>query len=290
MPADQDNAEELLVTIAQQVAQASRTTALHIEQHDDIEKAAQEKADIVITKVRETLETAHQSALDQATEALKSSHNQELHTNLTTIAKKFNETLDDLVRRHRSTLQEHIETLKKADEERAESHSQEMDRIRNEVQRAEDQTQAQRREMEDSHREALAQTANTLERERAARNERYQQLCSDTTTRMEENPGRRLGGKLQDQRGQVYRDKGNQSKAESRRRCRPRGEGYEMAQDHPHSRRSNPDRHRHGHRGGHDGADMRMDDLLNCIGHCRCGLSRSDCQRPANAHPILALV
>ena len=186
MPADQDNAEELLATIAQQVAQASRTTALHIEQHDDIEKAAQEKADVVISKVRETLEAAHQSALDQATEALKSSHNQELHTNLTTIAKKFNETLDDLARRHRSTLQEHIETLKKADEERAESHSQEMDRIRNEVQRAEDQTQAQRREMEDSHREALAQTANTLEREREARNERYQQLCSDTTTRVEE--------------------------------------------------------------------------------------------------------
>ena len=186
MPADQDNAEELLATIAQQVAQASRTTALHIEQHDDTEKAAQEKADVVISKVRETLETAHQSALDQATEALKSSHNQELHTNLTTIAKKFNETLDDLVRHHRSTLQEHIETLKKADAERAESHSQEMDRVRNEVQRAEDQAQAQRREMEDSHREALAQTANTLEREREARNERYQQLCSDTTTRMEE--------------------------------------------------------------------------------------------------------
>ena len=186
MPADQDNAEELLATIAHQVAQASRTTALHIEQHDDIEKAAQEKADVVIRKVRETLETAHQSALDQATEALKSSHNRELHTNLTIIAKKFNETLDDLVRRHRSTLQEHIETLKKADDERAESHSQEMDRIRNEAQRAEDQTQAQRREMEDSHREALAQTANTLEREREARNERYQQLCSDTTTRMEE--------------------------------------------------------------------------------------------------------
>ena len=186
MPADQDNAEELLATITQQVAQASRTTALHIEQHDDIEKAAQEKAGVVISKVRETLETAHQSALDQATEALKSSHNQELHTNLTTIAKKFNETLDDLVRRHRSTLQEHIETLKKADAERAESHSQEMDRVRNEIQRAEDQTQAQRREMEDSHREALAQTANTLEREREAQNERYQQLCSDTTTRMEE--------------------------------------------------------------------------------------------------------
>ena len=186
MPADQDNAEELLTTIAQQIAQASRTTALHIEQHDDIEKAAQEKADIVISKVRETLETAHQSALDQATEDLKSSHNRELHTNLTTIAKKFNETLDDLVRRHRSTLQDHIETLKKADEERAESHSQEMDQVRNEVQRAEDQTQVQRREMEDLHREALAQTANTLEREREARNERYQQLCSDTTTRMEE--------------------------------------------------------------------------------------------------------
>ena len=187
MPADQDNAEELLATIAQQVAQASRTTALHIEQHDDIEKAAQEKAGVVISKVRETLETAHQSALDQATEALKSSHNQELHTNLTTIAKKFNETLDDLVRHHRSTLQEHIETLKKADAERAESHSQEMDRVRNEVQRAEDQAQAQRREMEDSHRDALAQTANTLEREREAQNERYQQLCSDTTTtRMEE--------------------------------------------------------------------------------------------------------
>ena len=65
MPADQDNAEELLTTIAQQVAQASRTTALHIEQHDDIEKAAQEKADVVISKVRETLETAHRSAVRQ---------------------------------------------------------------------------------------------------------------------------------------------------------------------------------------------------------------------------------
>ena len=104
------------------------------------------------------------------------------------------------------------------------------------------------------------------------------------------NPGRRLGGKRQDQRGQVYRDKGNHSKAESRRRCRPRGEGYEMAQDHPHSRRSNPDLHRRGHRGGHDGADMRMDDLLQLHRPLPMRASRSDCQRQSNAHPMLALV
>ena len=187
MPADQDNAEELLATIAQQVAQASRTTALHIEQHDDIEKGAQEKADVVISKVRETLETAHQSALDQATEALKSSHNRELHTNLTIIAKKFNETLDDLVRTPtgqpcRNTSKLSKRPMTKGPKATAKRW------IGSETKPRERRTRPKLREgkWKTHHREALAQTANTLEREREARNERYQQLCSDTTTRMEE--------------------------------------------------------------------------------------------------------
>ena len=130
MSADQENPGDVLASIAQQVAQASKTTTLHIKEHDDIEQAAQEKADLVIVKIMEELERAHRLAVEHATEALKSSHNHELHRNLTNIAKRFNETLDELVSQHRSTLEEHIETLGKADRERAEIYNREAEQVR----------------------------------------------------------------------------------------------------------------------------------------------------------------
>ena len=48
-----------------------------------------------------------------------------------------------------------------------------------------------------------------------------------------------------------------------------------MAQDHSHSRRSNPDLHRHGHRSGHYGADMRLDDLLQLLAESQALLNRA---------------
>ncbi len=186
MSADQENPGDMLASIAQQVAQASKTTALHIKQHDDIEQAAQEKADLVIVKIREELERAHRLAVEHATEALKSSHNHELHRNLTNIAKRFNKTLDDLVSQHRSTLEEHIETLRKADRERAEIYNREAEQVRAEARKAMDEAQAQRRQMENSHKEALTAASDTLQRERGELNERFRQVCSDTTTRVEE--------------------------------------------------------------------------------------------------------
>ena len=186
MSADLENPGEVLASIAQQVAQASKTTALHIKQHDDIEQAAQEKADLVIVKIREELERAHRLAVEHATEALKSSHNQELHRNLVNIAKRFNETLDDLVSQHRSTLEQHIETIRKADRERAEIYNREAEQVRAEARKAMDEAQTQRRQMENSQREALTAASDTLQREREELNERFRQVCSDTTTRVEE--------------------------------------------------------------------------------------------------------
>ena len=161
MSADQENPGDVLASIAQQVAQASKTTALHIKEHDDIEQAAQEKADLVIVKIREELERAHRLAVEHATEGLKSSHNHELHRNLTNIAKRFNETLDELVSQHRSTLEEHIETLRKADRERAEIYNREAEQVRAEARKAMDEAQTQRRQMENSHREALTAASDT---------------------------------------------------------------------------------------------------------------------------------
>ena len=58
-PWEPDMSSEILAKTAQQVAQQSRTLALHIRQHDDIEAAAQEKANVLIDKLRTDLESAY---------------------------------------------------------------------------------------------------------------------------------------------------------------------------------------------------------------------------------------
>ena len=88
---DPEATEQLLASMAEQVAQQSRTTALHISQHDDIEAAVQERANAVIEGIRADLEAAHQAALARATEAMTASHRRELHRSLTGIAEQFND-------------------------------------------------------------------------------------------------------------------------------------------------------------------------------------------------------
>ena len=181
-PLDSETTEKLLASMAQQVAQQSRTTALHIAQHDDIEAAAQERANAVIDRIRADLQEAHQAALAQATEAMTSSHRRELHQNLTRIAKRFNETLQELTNHHVSTLKDHVDALEKVGQQNAEQHGREVEEIRAEIQNARDQAQRQREELDEAHTRNLAATAEALQAERTEHQRQYRQLCSDTTT------------------------------------------------------------------------------------------------------------
>ena len=108
---DPEATEKLLASMAEQVAQQSRTTALHISQHDDIEAAAQERANAVIEGIRADLEAAYQAALARATEAMTASQRGELHQNLTAMAERFNETLQELTDHHAGILRGHVEAL-----------------------------------------------------------------------------------------------------------------------------------------------------------------------------------
>ena len=65
-PSTPEDSEEFLAKAASQVAQQSRTLALHVRQHDDVEAAAQQKADAVIENLRASLESAHQVAVEGA--------------------------------------------------------------------------------------------------------------------------------------------------------------------------------------------------------------------------------
>ena len=179
---DSETTEKLLASMAQQVAQQSRTTALHIAQHDDIEAAAQDKAKAIIDKIRADLQEAHQVALAQATEAVTSTHSRELHRNLTRIAERFNENLQEMTDHHATTLKDHVDALERVGRQNAEQHVREVEALRAEIRDACDQAQRQREELDEAHAKNLAATAEALQAERTEHQQQYRQMCSDTTT------------------------------------------------------------------------------------------------------------
>ena len=181
---DPEATEKLLASMAEQVAQQSRTTALHISQHDDIETAAQERANAVIEGARAELEAAHQAALARATEAMTASHGRELHQSLTRIAGRFNETLQELTDHHTGILQGQVDALKKLEQEGEERHVREVEELRSELQNSREQARMQRQEMDEAHAAHLAEAGNALRQERQEQEQQYRQICSQTTVEM----------------------------------------------------------------------------------------------------------
>ena len=181
---DPEGAEKLLASMAEQVAQQSRTTALHISQYDDIEAAAQERANAVIDRIRADLQEAHQAALTRATEAMTASHGRELHQNLTRIAERFNETLQELTDHHTNLLKEHLDVLERVGQRNAEQHGREVEELRSEIQNSREQAQRQRQETDEAHAANLAEAATVLREERQEQQQQYEQICSQTTTEM----------------------------------------------------------------------------------------------------------
>jgi hypothetical protein len=178
---DPEATEKLLASMAQQVAQQSRTTALHISQHDDIEAAAQERANAVIEGIRADLEAAHQAALARATEAMTASHRAELHQNLTAIAERFNGTLQELTDQHAGILKGHVDALEELGKQNSERHGQEVEELRAEIQTSREQAQRQRQEMDEAHAANLAAADSALRQEREEQQRQYRETCSRTT-------------------------------------------------------------------------------------------------------------
>ena len=135
-PSDPEDSEEVLAKVASQVAQQSRTLALHVRQHDDIEAAAQQKADAVIENLCASLETAHQAAVEGAAGNIQSELDREFRQRMTQSLDEFRTSLGELTREHTATLKAQLQEIEKAGEA-ALSNATEIIRKEREEQRAE---------------------------------------------------------------------------------------------------------------------------------------------------------
>ena len=149
-PSDPEDSEEVLAKVASQVAQQSRTLALHVRQHDDIEAAAQQKADAVIENLRASLETAHQAAVEGAAGNIQSELDREFRQRMTQSLDEFRTSLGELTREHTSTLKAQLQEIEKAAEA------------------------------------ALSNATKTIRNEREEQRAEYQQLRTDTTNTLTE--------------------------------------------------------------------------------------------------------
>ena len=135
-PSAPEDSEEVLAKVASQVAQQSRTLALHVRQHDDIEAAAQQKADAVIENLRVSLESAHQAAVESAAGNIQSELDREFRQRMTQALDEFRTSLGELTREHAATLKAQLQEIEKA-AEAALSNATETIRNEREEQRAE---------------------------------------------------------------------------------------------------------------------------------------------------------
>ena len=149
-PSAPEDSEEVLAKVASQVAQQSRTLALHVRQHDDIEAAAQQKADAVIENLRASLETAYQAAVEGAAGSIQSELDREFRQRMTQSLDEFRTALGELTREHTATLKAQLQEIEKASEA------------------------------------ALSNATETIRNEREEQRAEYQQLRTDTTNTLTE--------------------------------------------------------------------------------------------------------
>ena len=205
-----ESAEEVLAKTAQQVSQQSRTLALHIRQHDDIEAAAQEKADAVVGKLREELGSAYQAALDTTSREIISHQNRQFEERLTRELANFGDRVREIAGEFSSRLHGQIEEMEIADRESQALHDRQMAQVESEIARNRKEGEEQRQSLEKAHDARMTKATEALDRTRAEQDARYEQLCSETirNTRelldgaLEENSGA-TDAKLEDHRARV---------------------------------------------------------------------------------------
>ena len=173
-----ESAEEILAKTAQQVAQQSRTLALHIRQHDDIEAAAQEKADTVVGKLRDDLETAYQAALYATSREILSHQDRQFEERLTLELAAFGDHVREITGEFASRLQGQIEEMEiAAGRARPFFITGKWPGWSPEIARNRKEAEEQRKSLEKAHDVRLTQATEALYRARTEQDARYEQLC-----------------------------------------------------------------------------------------------------------------
>ena len=209
-PGEPESSEVILAKTAQQVAQQSRTLALHISQHDDIEAASQEKADAVVGKLRDDLESAYRAALDATSREIMSHQDCQFGERLTRELAAFGDRVREITGEFSSRLQGQTEEIERASRESQALHDRQMAKMESQIARNRKEAEEQRQSMEKAHDARVTQATEALDRARAEQDTRYEQLCSETIGNarelldgaLEEN-SRATDAKLEDHRARV---------------------------------------------------------------------------------------
>ena len=142
-PKETEVSGEILAKTAQQVAQQSRTLALHIRQHDDIEAAAQEKANVLIDKLRTDLESAYQSVLERTAQEIRSRQGRQFSEKLDQALAGFNNEVKELTGEFAAKLQDHLKEMGEAGRESQDRHARLMEQVESEIARNREEGQQQ---------------------------------------------------------------------------------------------------------------------------------------------------
>ena len=158
---DEGNAGEVLSQVVQQVAQQSRTLAMHVTEHDDINAAAQERADTAIRRSQEALEQAHREALDIASKSLGTTGANLLGEFAAAADGIRQETLSSLEQLHQQHQASVSELNDMAGQYTAEGQ-QLLERVLEILQQARQQTDEDRTRLQETYQEALTQATVSL--------------------------------------------------------------------------------------------------------------------------------
>ena len=160
-----------------QVAQQLPALADHIQQHQDIEAAAQDRADAAIQRIRREIESQYHFAFDRAIREIRSDQNRNFNKKLDETIAQFKETLEGLAREYSGKLQD----LEAGTQKNREQHDRLMEELRSAIKLDREEAGQRREELEGDHRRRLATLAEDSQRERAEQLEQYRQICTDTT-------------------------------------------------------------------------------------------------------------
>ena len=153
------------------------TLAVHIQKHEDIETAAQDRADATVEKIRRETERTYHLEFDRAIREIRSDQNRNFNQKLDEAIGQFRETLEGLAREYSGKLQD----LETGNRENREQHDPLMEQLRAEADRNRGEAAQHREELDKAHSRRNTAAAEEARREQEEQLEQYRKICSDTT-------------------------------------------------------------------------------------------------------------
>lgn len=178
----QPAAREPLVDTEQQAEPQPQTLAAHIQEHENIEAAAQDRANAAIVKIRRETDSAYHFAFDKAIREIRSDQNRNFDRKLEETIEQFRQTLEGLTREHANELQ----GLEAAARENQDLHDRQMDQLRSEIDRNREEADQHREALVKAHSQRLIAAAEDSNKERAEQLRQYTEICSETAVSLTE--------------------------------------------------------------------------------------------------------